>query len=145
MTAESQAALATRFARYSSLVEIGVGHRPGLAAELAPTAAVTATDIEPRAVPAAVDFVLDDITQPDLSVYRGADLVYARNLPPELQRPTRAVAQRVDAACAFTTLGGDPAIGPTRPEVIPGTTLYWTPTDGPVRGNRRAEGNRSYR
>ncbi|ELZ43865.1 hypothetical protein C463_09374 [Halorubrum californiense DSM 19288] len=33
------------------------------------------------------------------------DAVYARNLPAELQRPTVALAERLDAACLFTTLG----------------------------------------
>lgn len=79
-----------------------------------------------------MEFVRDDITQPELTVYRGADLVYARNLPPELQRPTWAVARAVNADCAFTTLGGDPAFGPVRPEALPGTTLYWVASDEPA-------------
>lgn len=134
MTAATRAALTARFDEYASLVEVGVGQRPGLAGDLARDATVTATDIAPRAVPASVAFVLDDITQPDLGVYRGADLVYARRLPPELQRPTRAVAREVGAVCAFTTLGGEPALGPVRPEAIPGTTLFWVPPAGPSSG-----------
>ncbi|QWC19533.1 UPF0146 family protein [Halorubrum sp. 2020YC2] len=39
------------------------------------------------------------------SAAAGVDAVYARNLPAELQRPTVALAERLDAACLFTTLG----------------------------------------
>lgn len=112
-------------ARYDSVVEVGVGNRPGLAVSLAEAGvSVTATDVTTRPVPAGVRFVVDDITDPDLSVYEHADAIVAQRLPPELQRPVVDVAATVDAACYFTTLGGDPAVVPVTPRTIESGTLY---------------------
>ena len=94
---------------------------------------MTATDIRDRSVPEGVRFVRDDVTEPTLSVYEGADVVFARNLPPELQRPTYRVARRVDAACWFTTLGGDPAVVPAEPEQLSGGVALYRATDSPER------------
>jgi len=119
-------ALADRLARFDSLVEVGVGRRPAVAGLLAERGhEVIATDLRERAVPDGVSFAVDDVTDPDPSVYAGADAVYALNLPPELHRPTLALARRVDAALAFTTLGGDPPTVDAEPEAIPGDTLFW--------------------
>ncbi|WP_425293275.1 UPF0146 family protein [Halobacterium rubrum] len=95
------------------LVEVGVGRRTDVAAALAERGCVvTATDVVEREVPGGVEFVVDDVTDPDRSVYEGADAVYALRCPPELQRPLLEVAEAVDAACFFTTLGGDPTAVP---------------------------------
>ena len=125
MRPETTAALRDRLARFDTLVEVGIGRRTALAAALAAAdCAVTATDLRERSVPDGVAFVRDDVTDPDLAVYRGADAVYALNLPPELHRPARAVARRVDAQFCFTTLGGDPPGVPVERETVPGETLY---------------------
>ncbi|MFB6118088.1 UPF0146 family protein [Halosegnis sp.] len=115
-------------------VEVGIGERPGVAATLAERGTtVTATDIVDRSVPADVTFVLDDITDPTPAVYRGADLIYALNCPPELQRPLTATADRVGAAWAFTTLGADPAVISANPRTLPKGTLFTRPArNGPV-------------
>jgi len=119
-------ALVTRLTAVDSVVEVGVGNRSGIAAELARRGVdVTATDLRERPVPDGVAFVVDDVTDPDTAVYRGADIVFARNCPPELHRPLRDVARRVGAACWFTTLGGDPPAVPVEAEQLPGgVTLY---------------------
>ncbi|AQL42357.1 hypothetical protein BV210_06355 [Halorientalis sp. IM1011] len=125
------AALADRLATYDRLVEVGVGNRPAVAAALANRGcAVTATDVHDREIPASVDFVRDDVTDPDPTVYADADAVYALNLPPELHRPTRSVARDADADFLFTTLGGDPPLIPVARETLPGTTLF-VAADGP--------------
>ena len=132
---DPKTALVSRLEVAGSVVEVGVGKRPGVAGQLAAAGvSVTATDIEPRAVPDGVRFVVDDVTDPDRSVYAGADVVFARNLPPELHRPARDVARSVGAACWFTTLGGDPPAVPVRTEQLPGgVTLYRaTGRDGKV-------------
>ncbi|SNR35466.1 UPF0146 family protein [Halorubrum vacuolatum] len=54
----------------------------------------------------------------------GIDAVYARNLPAELQQPTVTLAERLDAACLFTTLGFEQPVVPVRRLTRPGTTLY---------------------
>jgi len=129
---DREIALVKRLSAADSVVEIGVGNRPGVAAGLAERGVdVTATDIRERSVPDPVAFVRDDVTEPTLSAYEGADIVFARNLPPELQRPVLRVARRVDAACWFTTLGGDPAVVPAEPEQLPGGVTLYRASDGP--------------
>jgi len=118
-------ALVDRLCRYDHLVEVGVGARPAVAGRLAKRGCrVAATDIYDRSVPKPVRFVRDDVTDPDPSVYRGADAVYALNCPPELQRPLADVAEAAGAACLFTTLGADPAVVDAAPETLSGETLF---------------------
>ncbi|ELZ50388.1 hypothetical protein C464_02270 [Halorubrum coriense DSM 10284] len=55
----------------------------------------------------------------------GVDAVYARNLPAELQSATVALAERLDAACLFTTLGfEEPVVGVSRRAAASGTVVY---------------------
>lgn len=118
-------ALVSRLSAVDGAVEVGIGRRTDVAAELADSGVhVTATDVRQRSVPDGVDFVVDDVTAPDVSVYAGADLIYGLNLPPELQEPAAAVAREVGATFRFTTLGGDPAVVRVRRDSIPGDTLY---------------------
>lgn len=119
------AALTDALAGYGSVVEVGIGRRTAVAGALAEAGVdVTATDIYDRPVPAGVRFVRDDVTDPDLAVYRGAGAVYALNCPPELHRAVARVARDVGADCLLTTLGGDePAVAVT-PEQVPGETIY---------------------
>ena len=118
-------ALVDRLCGYDRLVEVGVGARPAVAAGLAERGCrVVATDVRDRTVPDPVRFVRDDVTEPDLAVYRGADAVYALNCPPELQGPLADVAGAVGAACLFTTLGADPAVVDAAPETLSGGTLF---------------------
>ncbi|MFC6716460.1 UPF0146 family protein [Natrialbaceae archaeon GCM10025810] len=118
-------ALLEHLAEYDRVVEVGVGRRTDLAGELAARGvAVTATDVHRREVPEGVAFELDDIFDPDIDVYEGADAIYALNLPPELHRPAFAVARAVDADFLFTTLGGDQPTVPVRREPVPGDTVF---------------------
>jgi uncharacterized UPF0146 family protein len=126
--------LVARLAEYDRLVEVGVGQRPDVAAALAERGrTVTATDIRDRPTPDGVAFVRDDTTDPDPTVYRGADAVYALRCPPELQRPLRTVAHDAGADCLFTTLGADPAVVPATPTTLTEATLVRA-TDGPAAG-----------
>lgn len=110
---------------YDRVVEIGIGRRTELARALSNRGvSVTATDVSDRDVPADVQFVRDDIVDPDPSVYADADAVYARNLPPELHRPALEVARGADADLLFTTLGGDQPIVPVERKTIETGTLY---------------------
>ena len=118
-------AVVAALSRFDRLVEVGIGRQPGVAAALAAAGKhVVATDVHRRDVPGGVRFVRDDVTDPDPSVYAGADAVYALNCPPELHRPALDVARRVDAAFLFTTLGGDPPAVDATPTTLPGETLY---------------------
>jgi len=69
-------------------------------------------------------FVRDDIVDPDPAVYASADVVYARNLPPELHRPALEAARNADADFVFTTLGGDQPAVPVERKTIASGTLY---------------------
>jgi len=119
-------ALVDRLRDYDRLVEVGVGRRPDVAGALVERGcAVTATDVVERTVPDEVGFVLDDVTDPDRSVYADAGCVYGRTLPPELHRPAWAVARESGADFLFTTLGGDQPQIPMDRETLPeGETLF---------------------
>jgi uncharacterized UPF0146 family protein len=132
-------ALADRLAAYDVLVEVGVGDRQTVARLLAERGrTVTVTDVEePASVgtdefPSSVTFVRDDVTDPDRGTYADADVVYALNCPPELQRPLVDVAESVGADAAFTTLGADSVVVPATAESLPGVreTLYVATTRG---------------
>ena len=114
------------------VVEVGIGCRTDVASALTERgASVVATDVRPRTVPEPVEFVIDDVVEPTLSVYEGADVIYALNLPPELHRPALAVARRVGADFRFTTLGGDEPAIPVDRTTLPGETLYAPAELGP--------------
>ncbi|ACV46443.1 MULTISPECIES: UPF0146 family protein [Halomicrobium] len=125
--------LVDRLADFECVVEVGVGRRPDVARRLARRGVdVTVTDVVRRDVPRALAFVLDDVTDPDPSVYADAEAVYALNCPPELHRPLRALAREHGAVCYFTTLGGDqPAVAVDREQLPGGETLYRVRQDGP--------------
>ena len=139
--------------RYDRLLEVGVGNRPGVARELAARGCtVLAIDIDPpsqsheRGGPetnaddetAAGDGTLvvrhgdvvtlaaaDSAAQLGPAISRSAvDAVYARRLPAELQRPTVALARRLDAACMFTTLGFEEPIVPVERRALARKTVY---------------------
>lgn len=125
MRPETRAALLDALDGFDSAVEVGIGQQTTIAEGLADRGVeVTATDIEPRETPRSITFVQDDVTQPRPDVYAAAGVLYALNCPPELQEPLFDIARRVDAACMFTTLGGDPAVIPAEPLQLPGETLY---------------------
>lgn len=125
MRSETKAALLDALDGFDTAVEVGVGRQTTIAEGLSEREVdVTVTDIVRRETPDSVTFVQDDVTNPTPAVYAGADVVYALNCPPELQAPLVAIARRVEAACRFTTLGGDPAVVTAQPRQLPGETLY---------------------
>jgi hypothetical protein len=112
-------------AAHDRLVEVGIGHRTDLAAALTERGcAVTATDVVPREVPAGVGFVVEDLLDPEMGHYADAEAIYALRLPPELQRPAAALADRLGLPLYFTTLGGDPAVVEHEPRTVQSGTLY---------------------
>ena len=122
---QTRDAIVGRLSAFETLVEVGIGNRTEVAGALADAGKiVTATDVHHRDVPPGVEFTEDDAFDPDIAVYRVADAVYALNVPPELHRPLLDVAEAVDAALLFTTLGGDQPAIPVERETLPGETLF---------------------
>jgi uncharacterized UPF0146 family protein len=82
-------------------------------------------------VPAGVEFLRDDLTDPAPARYAHTEAVYALNLPPELHRPGLELAETIEVPLAFTTLGHEAPIVPieTR-ERLPRGTLFWARADG---------------
>jgi uncharacterized UPF0146 family protein len=64
-------------------------------------------------------------------VYAGADALFGRNLPLELHRPVRDIADDVDAHFLFTTLGAEHPAVTAAPETLPGTTLFTAESQPP--------------
>ncbi|QZY02012.1 hypothetical protein K6T36_11930 [Halobaculum roseum] len=135
---DRRAAVRRKLAGFGRLCEVGIGVRHEVAAGLADDGrAVTATDVVDRDPPEGVEFVRDDIVAAGdraadgsgadrsdpgdaLGDHYRVDCVYALNCPPELHRPLVRVAAAVDAACCFTTLGGDPPAVDATPLALPG-------------------------
>ena len=134
METPRNAALVARFSPYESVVEIGIGRRPEVAAALVDAGvSVTATDITDVDVPESVDFVRDDVVdasdRDEPGEHYQADLVYGLNLPPELHRPAWDVARAVGADFLFTTLGFDEPTVPCDTESLAGGETLYVPRE----------------
>ena len=99
---------------------------PGSLRVVAADVTALATADDDRAVRNALGLDTSDEAGRDASnAVGGVDVVYARNLPAELQRPTVALAERLDAACLFTTLGfEEPVVDVRRRATESGTVVY---------------------
>ena len=85
----------TNYKDASLIVEVGVGGFPLVALTLKEhlNMDIIMTDIKPY----HDDVVVDDITNPDLSIYDGAALIYSIRPPEELQNHIKRVAESVGA------------------------------------------------
>ncbi|WP_119817418.1 UPF0146 family protein [Halalkaliarchaeum desulfuricum] len=136
MTVAPDGELADRLAGYDSLLEVGVGRRPGVAAALADAGCrVVAIDVDPDIVavaraetPAGVTVIQADVVsladRKQFPSEYDVDAVYARNLPAELQRPSLELARRVGADLLFTTLGFEAPVIPVERDHLDGGVLY---------------------
>ncbi|TKX53962.1 hypothetical protein EXE42_10665 [Halorubrum sp. SP3] len=152
-TPPSERALVDALDGYERSIEVGIGRRPGVARALVDRGReVVAFDVEVSEAArdaatetrasaggslrvAAADVTTLAAADGDRSVREtlgldapeggGFDAVYARNLPAELQRPTVALAELLDAACLFTTLGfEEPVVDVSRRSTESGTVMY---------------------
>jgi len=103
--------IAENYPSATKIVEVGVGKVPDVAIELQrllPACEVVVTDVvEPPELSGRVKFVRDDITEPNLSVYEGATLIYAVRPPPELQPHLLEVARDAGADLLIKPLAGE--------------------------------------
>lgn len=138
---------------FDAALEVGIGRRTTAASQLADGGTnVVAIDVDGDAVgavPESVAFAEADVRDlaeaPDpvaelqsrvveegsdsdpsslTTVPPEFDLVYALNLPAELQRPTVALAERLGAVCAFTTLGFEEPVVDVERRTVGSDTLY---------------------
>jgi uncharacterized UPF0146 family protein len=132
VNSQPQVALTNLLGEYQSALEVGIGRRPSVARNLSfRDVSVHAIDIVQRSVPAHVRFHVDDIVaasrQSSFPHWYHVEVIYALNLPAELQRPVCEVAQKVGADVRFTTLGFEsPAIA-TRPKSLDGGETVYIP------------------
>jgi uncharacterized UPF0146 family protein len=95
-------------ARYKDVVEVGIGQNT-VAAEVIRDAGVRVrcTDVHPLDPPSEIGFTLDDIFRPDLSLYLGADLIYAIRPGVEMIPSLIALATELDASLIVYHLGDE--------------------------------------
>ena len=97
--------------RYLDCVEIGIGHFPDVAfALLKQGVRVFATDIRQFQYN-GLRVILDDITEPDISLYSSVDLIYSLRPPPELIPYMRRLARSVSADVIVKPLSSDHIAG----------------------------------
>ncbi len=93
--------------RYSFGAEIGIGHFPDVALALAERGLrVFATDIKPF-LHDGVKVVVDNITQPDVSLYTGVSLIYSLRPPLELVPYMRRLAKVIAADLVIKPLASE--------------------------------------
>lgn len=89
------------------VVEVGIGKKWEVAIQLSTAGfkviATDVMDINPR----GLDFVKDDITNPEMIIYRKAGLIYSIRPPPELFSSIIDVARSAGADCLIRPLGNE--------------------------------------
>jgi len=91
---------------YAAVVEIGVGNNPGAAIIIHNAGIpIRCTDIRNRELPEGIEFVIDDVFEPDLSIYAGADVIYAIRPAIEMMAPLIALAQKAGCDLLVYHLG----------------------------------------
>jgi uncharacterized UPF0146 family protein len=94
----------------TALVEVGSGRYSRVALALRSRFKVTATDIlEIDAIDCRLKpiYVKDDVTCPDLQLYRGASLIYAIRPPMEIQRSIIELSEQIAADTLIKPLGSE--------------------------------------
>jgi uncharacterized UPF0146 family protein len=95
-------------ARYTNVVEIGVGTNTAVVRSLAGAGlAVRCTDIRPFPPAEGLTCARDDIFHPSIDLYRGADLLYAIRPGVEMVPPLIDLARRCDADLLVYHLGNE--------------------------------------
>jgi uncharacterized UPF0146 family protein len=92
--------------RYRRAVEVGIGNNPEAARLIkAAGALMLCTDIRPGIRHDGLAVVTDDVFEPDLRLYEGADLIYAVRPGVEMVPPLIALARRVNSDLLVYHLG----------------------------------------
>lgn len=95
-------------ARYKDVVEVGIGQNTVVAEVIRDAGVrVRCRDIRPLDAPTGIDFAFDDIYKPDLSLYLGADLIYAIRPGVEMIPSLVALAAELNATLLVYHLGDE--------------------------------------
>jgi len=93
-------------ARYRRAVEVGIGNNPEAARLIqAAGALMLCTDIRSGIRHDGLTVVTDDVFEPDIRLYEGADLIYAVRPGVEMVPPLIALADRIDSDLLVYHLG----------------------------------------
>ncbi|MDN7024199.1 hypothetical protein FGU65_04725 [Methanoculleus sp. FWC-SCC1] len=93
-------------ARYRNAAEIGIGTTPEAAEVLAGAGKLAVcTDIRSGIRHPGMPVVVDDIFEPDISLYRGVDVIYAIRPGVEMVPPLIDLARRLDVDLLVYHLG----------------------------------------
>ena len=93
--------------RYDNAVEIGIGHFPDVALELLKRGMrVFATDIKAFQY-RGLKVVIDDIIEPDFSLYAGLDLIYSLRPPSELVPFIKLISENLSIDLIIKTLSSE--------------------------------------
>jgi len=91
---------------YTNTVEVGIGKNVDAARILVDTGArVRSTDVKDIIVPEWLCFTIDDVFSPDISLYKGADVIYAIRPAIEMIPPLLALARTINCDLIVYHLG----------------------------------------
>jgi uncharacterized UPF0146 family protein len=91
---------------YTNTVEVGIGKNMDAARILVDTGArVRSTDVKDIIVPEWLCFTIDDVFSPDISLYKGADVIYAIRPAIEMIPPLLALARTINCDLIVYHLG----------------------------------------
>jgi len=93
-------------AHYKDAIEIGIGRNTDAAQCIHDAGtAIRCTDIHPFLHPASIRFFVDDLFEPDVALYTGADVLYAIRPAEEMLPPLIRLAARVNCDLVVYHLG----------------------------------------
>jgi hypothetical protein len=91
---------------YTNTVEVGIGKNMDAARILVDTGArVRSTDVKDIIVPEWLCFTIDDVFSPDISLYKGADVIYAIRPAIEMIPPLLTLARTINCDLIVYHLG----------------------------------------
>ena len=92
--------------KYTRAVEVGIGRNAEAARILADgKRLLLATDVKAMPVPGDIPFITDDVFEPDISRYAGADVIYSIRPAIEMVPPLIALAERINCDLLVYHLG----------------------------------------
>ena len=91
---------------YTNTVEVGIGKNTEVARILLNAGIrVRCTDVKECGVPGWLCFTIDDVFSPDISLYKGADIIYAIRPAVEMIHPLLALARTINCDLIVYHLG----------------------------------------